>query len=157
MSESFLSLSRLGSVVGEVQAEEADAGVDVDVRAEEGVVMVVGGEEARGEEGCSASARVGEDIRACFLRLRHGLSSEAAESLRRLFVRARACPGRADPEADADTSVDPMAKADASRSDSGRGEVVRRFAPAVGGNSVWRCCFSGDGEAGGELRGDGAG
>jgi len=155
MSESFLSLSRLGSVVGEVQAEEADAGVDVDVRAEEGVVMVVGGEEARGEEGSSAGAGVGEDIRACFLRLRHGLSSEA-ESLRRLFVRARACPGGADPEADADTSVDPMAKAE-SRSDSGRGEVVRRFAPAVGGSSVWRCCFSGDGEAGGELRGDDAG
>lgn len=156
MSESFLSSSRLGSVVGEVQAEEADAGVDVDVRAEEGVVMVVGGEEARGEEGRSAGAGVGEDIRACFLRLRHGLSSEA-ESLRRLFVRARACPGGADPEANADTSVDPVAKADASRSDSGRGEVVRRFGPAVGGNSVWRCCFSGDGEAGGELRGDGAG
>jgi len=59
MSEPFLSLSRLGSVVGEVQAEEAEAGVDVDVRAEEGVVMVVEEKEARGEGEGGSSAGAG--------------------------------------------------------------------------------------------------
>jgi len=108
-------------------------------------------------QGVVGVAHVGKNTRACFLRLRQGLSSEA-ESLRRRFVRARACSGGADPEADAATDVDPVAKADASRSDSGRGEVERRFAPAVGSESpVCRYCFSGDGEAGGELRGDDAG
>jgi hypothetical protein len=149
MSESFLSLPGLGSAVGEVETEEAEAG-GVDVRADG---VEVEDEEARGDEGGCAGAGVGEDTRACFLRLRQGLSSEA-ESLRRRFVRARACSGGVDTEADAD----PVTEVDASRSDSGRGEVVRRFAPEVGsGDSVCRCCSSGDGEAGGELRGDDAG
>ena len=139
--ESFLSLPRLGSVVGEVETDEAEAG-GVDVRA---VEVEVEDEEARVDEGGCSGAGVGEDTRTCFLRLRQGLSSEA-ESLRRRFVRARAGSGGVDTEVDA------------SRSDSGRGEVVRRFAPEVGSrDSVCRCCFSGDGEAGGELRGDDAG
>ena len=143
MSESFLLLPGLGSAVGEVETEEAEAG-EVDVRTDG---VEVEDEEARGDECGCAGAGVGEDTRACFLRLRQGLSSEA-ESLRRRFVRVRACSG----------GVDPVAEVDASRSDSGRGEVVRRFAPEVGsGDSVCRCCFSGDGEAGGELRGDDAG
>jgi len=44
-------LSELGLDIGEVEVEEAEAGVDVDVGAEEMIVMVVGEEEARGEEG----------------------------------------------------------------------------------------------------------
>jgi len=86
---------------------------------------------------------VGGDTCACFLRLRQGSSSEA-ESLRCHFVRARAY-SIADTEADANTDVDLVAEADASRLGSGR-EVVRRFVPAVGsGDSACRYCFSGDG------------
>jgi len=96
---------------------------------------------------------VGRDTCACFLRLRQGSSSEA-ESLRRHFVRARAY-SVADTEADANTDVDLVAEADASRLGSGR-EVVRRFVPAVGsGDSACRYCFSGDG--GGESRRDDGG
>jgi hypothetical protein len=64
-------------------------GSEVETRAEEGVV-VVGEEEARDAEGDrGAGAGGGDDSRACFLRLRQGLSSEA-EFLRRRFVRTRA-------------------------------------------------------------------
>jgi len=47
-----LLLPELGSDIGEVEeeVEEAEAGVDVDVGAKEMIVMVVGEEEARGEE-----------------------------------------------------------------------------------------------------------
>jgi len=46
-----LLLPELGSDIGEVEVEEAEAGVDVDVGAKEKIVIVVGEEEARGEEG----------------------------------------------------------------------------------------------------------
>lgn len=141
-SGSFFLTSEHESV-GEAGAE-TDVGLEVEARAEEGVV-VVEEEEARG-------AGVGDDSRACFLRLRQGLSSEA-ESLRRRFVRARACSGGADTKADADEDAD-----GASASNSGRGVGVGRFAPAVGGgDSISRCRFSGEGEESGELRGDDAG
>jgi hypothetical protein len=61
--------------------------------------------------------------------------------------------GGADTKADADADAD-----GASASNSMRGVGVRRFAPAVGGGgSISRCCFSGEGEESGELRGDVAG
>ncbi len=78
--------------------------MEVEARAEEGKV-VVEEEEERGAEGSCAGAGVGDDTRACFLRLRQGLSSEA-ESLRRRFVRARAWSGGADTEADADEDTE---------------------------------------------------
>ncbi len=98
----------------------------------------------------------------CFLRSRQGLSSALA-SFRRRFERARA--GGADVvDIDAGSAVSVSVSTSRSSASSGEG----RFVPARrgsdggtrggdGGACILRCCCSGDGEDGGELRGDDAG
>jgi hypothetical protein len=134
---------KVGAVV--VEEEEALGGdVERGGRADEGALS--------GCAGAGAGAWVGgRDTRASFLRSRQGLSS-ASESLRRRFERAHGCSGGVNADSDADADADAVSWSDVKREVS-----AWKIAPvAGGGSSVCRRCSAGvgDGERGGELRGD---
>jgi hypothetical protein len=123
-------------------------------------------EEARGGKvgtGAAEAEGEGSGVGAgwCFLRSRQGLSS-VSTSLRRRLVRGRTGTGGADADADAGSTISAtMVSVSESTTPSGAAEAGRLMPAATPGSDACsdslRCCCSGAGDDGGELRGDEAG